>query len=771
MTGSDWPLSVQLAGSLWMWRDVAVRGAGSPVDDLLRLGQPKLAEDADADADGFRVTYDTAVAHSCAVLAEIVDSDPFRAALLWQNRKLVGWVLEPWLTGHRAGAPRNKSQRQHEVALTKYAQRYHAKNESIGFFGPVGWARWADDERSAFAVRGRHGEIVERRVQFEHWAVQAIADRFSADPLLRPYLTPVLAPTVRVADGKVWSAVRGWFEMPRPRLDVLALCDGTRTVAEITDRLLAAGVPGVSGHDDVQRVLSGLERAGQVSVGMAVPPTCHPDRYLRRRLEAIPDAGLRQRALDLLDGVSAAAERVRAAAGDPVALDSAFRELAGAFAPASGRAPERPADDTHATGRAVLVEDCRSAVDIDLPLGMRDDLAAPLDLVLTSARWMVDRVATRYLAILGDIHRTMARGADRVGLAAVCYEFWPRCAADVVEQEMAPDMAELRRHWAEIIAVPDGVSRHRAAAVDIAAAVRQRFAAPPAQWLSGRFHCPDVMIAASDVEAVSRGEYEWVLGELHSGQNSLNQGVFMLSHPDPARARAMATEDARRVPGLVPIFPASWPMVSGRSYPPPYLASDAYEYLRFAAEPPRDGVPAGVPISALSLVRDRHDDLWVEAEDGRFWHPLAVLGDFLLDGVGQLFHPFAAAAHRPRIAIDRLVVSREQWTVPVAEVSWAGLRDEADRYRAVRRWADALGLPRYVFVRVAGQAKPYYVDLTSPLLISMIAASVRAAARTAPDSAVTVTEMYPGPDEVWLPSGDAGERCTSELRIAVVDRG
>jgi hypothetical protein len=772
MTNERGSLSVHLAGSWWMWRDVAVRAAGFAIDDLLRLGQPKLALEADGDIDeaGFRTAYEAAVDEWCATLDEVVEGRTFRAAVLWQNRKIIHELVEPYLAA-RASGKRDSRRRQREIALAKYIQRYHARNDSIGFFGPVGWAHWADAAGGpALSVTGFHSEIVDRRAQVELWAVHALADQVCADPAVRRWLTPVRAATVKLVDGRIHSPVRGWFDLPRPRIDVLAACDGCSTVADIARRLLAADVPGLTSTEDVERTLAALERAGHVVVGITVPPTLHPDRFLRRRIDEIPDHATRAPHVVMLDRVQAAAARVRDAAGDPDRLTPALGDLEAVFTEVTGENASRRHAGRLVSGRSLMVEDCRSSIEVTLPHSLLADLAVPLDLMLTSARWLVDRVAERYLTILGEIHRGMARGEAGVGLAAICYELWPRCTIAAMRAEAAPSVDELRRRWARILAVPAGTQRHRVAAADIAVAVHEQFAAASAPWLSGRYQCPDVMIAATDVEAISRGDYDWVLGEMHSAHSSLNQGVFVLSHPEPDRVGAVADEDARGGRELIPIYPSDWPEISGRAYPPPYLVSDAYEYVRLAAEAPRDTMTSpGLPISALTMVRDEQGDLWVEADDGRRWHPLAALGEFMM-GLAEVFQPFAPAPHRPRICVDRLVIGREQWHVPAGAITWPRTRDDADRYRAARRWAADLGMPRYVFVRVVGQPKPYYVDFTSPLFLNMIASTLRGLARDDEASVVTISEMHPGPDDLWLPHSDPGRRCTSELRLAIVDR-
>ena len=52
----------------------------------------------------------------------------------------------------------------------------------------------------------------------------------------------------------------------------------------------------------------------------------------------------------------------------------------------------------------------------------------------------------------------------------------------------------------------------------------------------------------------------------------------------------------------------------------------------------------------------------------------------------------------------------------------------------------------------------------------MLARNVRRAQRHSGDSApVTVTEMLPSPDQLWLTDAE-GRRYTSELRVCAVDR-
>jgi hypothetical protein len=75
-----------------------------------------------------------------------------------------------------------------------------------------------------------------------------------------------------------------------------------------------------------------------------------------------------------------------------------------------------------------------------------------------------------------------------------------------------------------------------------------------------------------------------------------------------------------------------------------------------------------------------------------------------------------------------------------------------------------------VFVRFTGEQKPVYADLTSLASIDLISRSLRRARRHAgADATVTVTEMLPAPDQVWLTDA-RGQRYTAELRLVAADQ-
>ena len=88
-------------------------------------------------------------------------------------------------------------------------------------------------------------------------------------------------------------------------------------------------------------------------------------------------------------------------------------------------------------------------------------------------------------------------------------------------------------------------------------------------------------------------------------------------------------------------------------------------------------------------------------------------------------------------------------------------------YLAARRWRADLGLPDYVFVKTVAEVKPIFIDMTSPVSVSVLAATLRAArAARGERASFVVTEMLPEPGEMWVCDA-AGQRYAAELRLHI----
>jgi hypothetical protein len=118
--------------------------------------------------------------------------------------------------------------------------------------------------------------------------------------------------------------------------------------------------------------------------------------------------------------------------------------------------------------------------------------------------------------------------------------------------------------------------------------------------------------------------------------------------------------------------------------------------------------------------------------------------------------------------IDRLVVSRESWVFSAQDLSFAFEKQEAQRFIAARRWVRQQKLPRFLFVKTSTEMKPFYLDLTSPIYVELLARAVRKAYNANSAIPIIFTEMLPEGKLSWLTDAE-GKRYLCELRCLVVD--
>src|SRR6187551_3561862 len=115
------------------------------------------------------------------------------------------------------------------------------------------------------------------------------------------------------------------------------------------------------------------------------------------------------------------------------------------FARISGAAVTRPHDESP-TGRRPLVMQAERNVRVEVGDRMVADLAAPLDLLLTSARWLARRAGEELEAIAVKLHEELAPmyGEGAVPLNALISRLAPVTQAGVWLDGL---IADLTRRW------------------------------------------------------------------------------------------------------------------------------------------------------------------------------------------------------------------------------------------------------------------------------------------------------------------------------------
>ena len=683
-------------------------------------------------------------------------SSRFREAVLWQNAAVLPMGIDPFVNS--PGRTDSKS-RQRERLVAQYLQRYSTKNDTIGFFGPLGWV----DCKSGDFLMSSHPEVNtlgSRRVYFEYWAVNAMAERIAEDRRVWPDLVPRRSPSIRIEGTCLHHPIESTLELEPVVSEVLRACDGNRSAREIAAHVRGMELLPGKAEEEVYEVLEDLASESLITWTLEIPTgVTNPAAELQRAIDRIEDDQAKRDASQLFDTLDAARQEVADSAGDEARLRAAIETLEHRFTEATMQASTRHRGQTYA-GRTLVYEECLRSGKVSLGDEFRARLGPPLALLLISARWYTYAIACRYRVALTRVYADLAR---ETGQSAVDYaRFWPKARA-LFPGTSSPDrvsivsgvQAELQAKWNSIIGVdqatPGPIQR---SAADLLPAVEASFAAPHPGWPKARHCSPDVMVATGDAQHHG-ARAKFVVGEIHTGFNTLTAPWIVKEHPDPEMVEAMLVADIPQV-GVGQVW-------SGEKTRTDYfsiLRQDIdFENGMTRSARPRDHV---VTPSELYIVEE-HGALQVRSRTHDFAFDILVfLEQHLIAESFGAFQWISPATHRPRVTVDDVVIGRESWRLCSEDFAFVHADDRHDRFLGARELKHRLGLPRFVFYKVPEETKPCYLDLDSPIYVETFAQLARKA------SQVAISEMLPSLDECWLRDGD-GYPYTSEFRIAACD--
>jgi len=691
-----------LRGDWAIWRDFALRAPGFCVDGLDDFG-PQENE----------------------LLRKRACDPRFREAVIWQNPSAARTAIYK-IAETSADRSDSKTRRRREV-VASYWQRYCARNETIGFFGPLGWGQFSSDGPAVMVSPGKE-LIASRHVRFEVWAIQALADAIAKHPAIRPSVPPSRRPDLLPN------------ALPLDQMKTWRLCDGVRP----------AGAVGHAG------ILQALEKNGYVRVTFPIAVCGEPERELRLQLSTLEPEHVRLLALAALDRLEDARREV-SGARDAMELERALEKLDQVFVGLTQTDPTRLAGQ-HYAGRTLAYLDCRRDIQIRIGPALRATLAETLSPLLSGSRWFCGEVATTCRHLVEEAH-TELQGrlqTNVVPLSALLATILPRFKQ--VPPELREPNRRLQVKWSVILN-----NREATGFVQRAATV---FADPSPAWRGAVWQAPDVQISARSVVDINDGNYQVVVADFHP-TNTLLQGLFISLNPAPDSLIAAADRDVPP-PRLALAPDRSQPRVSGRFAPANYGPKD----LLVLADP-NAAIPNGIRgVASTDLfIAAFPDGPILKTRNGEAVGLLhELLGSLYCWIALMTYDPFPACAYSPRLTVGRCVYRRESWNLVASDCLWAFETESSRRFHVFAQWWSALAMPRRLFVLAPGEVKPLYLDAHSAVLVDVAARAIRTSASSAQsrDAIVRFSEMLPGPEQCWLTDADGG-RYTSELRMIAVD--
>ena len=246
-----------------------------------------------------------------------------------------------------------------------------------------------------------------------------------------------------------------------------------------------------------------------------------------------------------------------------------------------------------------------------------------------------------------------------------CLDFWLvllDLLVDPVKRLPKRLLSKLQERWESVLQLNWDKRRVEYRSEELKERVQLAFSVPRPGWILAQYHSPDVMIAASSIEAIQRGEYLLVLGEVHVATNTLRYSFMVAQHPKPDELFHALQQDFP-CPRPIPVPPRHWPKLTNRTSMA-LIAPEDYSVETSVNAPSHR--PHNVVMSLSDFVlKGSPAGLMVHSRDGRL--SFDVIGIFWGDSVrckrgipeNPRFSPaYAAGYHRPHGRLPRVVVFR-----------------------------------------------------------------------------------------------------------------
>ena len=646
--------------------------------------------------------------------------------------------------------PRNKASRAHERHLVLYLQRVAAKNDSLSAFGPEGWGTIEGDPSSlAFSLRPG---IAERETFLERWTAHGVAAALNADPEIRAELSPRLNPNGLIAGNRFVFTDTG---------EAIELDEAALQTLQRMDSKTPAHSPGLDAAM-LERLAEQKIIRWEIEVPALEP---HAFDVLLADVEAWRDTPVRSRWLERLQPI-AALPRKFAETADTAARIQIISE-ADERLQRLGALPKTGTRFLYSAANPIGEEcfrECNFRIGEDLVGEVAREAAPWIDLWRDSYAFVASRVAAGLRGIL-EKAPTKNAAMPLPAFFHICEQLRMPLTGPAMVGLAHRAFQEVKVAFRQQIAERADEAEVQLTADDCHF-VRKNFQYP--KFDEYTYPSADMQISAKSVEAVGRGEYEWVLAELHPPVALLHHGFYWGCPDKKALGRAVASTTNGRPTLHFGFFAIDFTATTV------VRVFDAIpDLMNFVA--PQRGNPRWriIPSAEIEVfVDDANGDVALRLRGSGECLGSLARGWWMALG----FHPFlfGRAPHMPRLRCGKVIVQRRSWTVSLEELP-AGNYTGVSRnlVATIERLRAAKGWPRYIYIRPSEQAlrrsgaegrdkdtKPVFIDLESYLFLEIFHGWLTKAGE------LEITEMLPDPDHLLWQESDG--RRTFELRTQIV---
>jgi hypothetical protein len=646
--------------------------------------------------------------------------------------------------------PRNKDARARERTAILYLQRIAAKNDSLSAFGPCGWGRVVSNG-SGVQLTPKPG-IADRDCFLERWTALGTAAAINRDAEARLEVAPRIHPNGRIENDRFVFADTGEsIALDEKMIELLRRCDGTRPAHS-----LGADIPAL--HELVEKKILRWELEVPALDPYAFEMLVHDVLQWR-------DTPARQRWLDQLNLIAELPSKFR---------QTEETESRAAIMHEAGSSLDQLGARHAASGRFLYAatnpigEECLRETNFAISQSLLDEISDD------AAPW-IDLWRDCYAFVAGRVAAGLRQVFESSGKNAVPLPAFLKLCENAKLPLTGPGLValahiafqEVKAAFNELMAGYADKPEHELTADDCRF-VRRRF--KYSKFDEYTYPSADLQLAASSVEAVRRGDYQWILAELHPPVALLHHGFYWSCPDKAALTEALSKTVCARPNFFFGFFAADFTATTS------VRIFDALPELTWFVAPKRAN-------SNWRRIPPAETEVYVDQQSGdvclRRTNDQQYLGSFARAWLIPLgFHPFqfGMTPHMPRLRCGRVIVQRRAWTITLEELGqgdFSGI--SRDLVLAVEQLRARRDLPRFIYIRPTEQAlrrsgaegrdkdtKPVFIDLESYLFIELFHRWLTKAGE------LEATEMLPTPDQLLWQEADG--RRTFELRTQIIPR-
>lgn len=637
---------------------------------------------------------------------------------------------------------RNSKVKRMERRFFNYLQRLCGKNETSSFFGPLNYGSIADSDPSYLDAHFQEGDIIKHREVFlSFWAIKSLTKAIERDEQLRPHLPVHLHPMVEAIpeEGVLHLHNNGkTLKVGRTLATLLKTADGTKSLPELLAHL------DEKERQAVQKPLSNLLQSGLLKQELHVPSTMgNPLPYVIEQLAALP-SDQKQMWLERLQVWVEWLERMSVEQDLETRIEL-INEGEARFTEQTGE-PARRGSGSFYADRYIFYEETKGHIE-RFVMGkkfhekMCKDLRGALEL---SAFYGYEQ--WRHAQKLGkEVFEKLSKNGEPVP-----YYTFLNALRDVHPDTLEPFKPEELGQIEEMIRNKAAENPH---CVELSSDTL-----PIREVKMPLYSLPDLFFASPSKEAMVNGEFQVVLGKLHS--HLLVPNWMTIFYPDREKLR----EDLCRELNETPIFrQLVVPEVVRRNKGFYDFPGRAIQFSELSLKKGDDVIPMydlevtlkeDGTLGLRNVKTGEQILLYIQLADQVTYLPFML---FALPSLAQM--PISIGDHTPRIVIDGAVYQRERWEFKSELVAELLSKNDVEAFLNVFRFKEKHGLPDVVYIRGLSERKPYVVDFRNFFCVEMLHSIVKNNER------LLIEEMLPTPEQLWLNS-EAG-RYSCEFRMNV----